>query len=971
MVERSTAGEAEVEVAPIECIETTGISPDGKAKGEVLAWRELGSSELAKEGQKQAEQIPTGVIKMKQPEQVQIDTGAPVEHIKSQLSKTGIEEAKLPKTEETQAVHIKVEDNIKKKGKDELLRAEKINAEPSKLEKDMFKTKQAQAEKAKVKREEKAKEELNEVVTIGDEQTNAQQAQAVKHVPHPTVPARIEHAKIEHAKAKREPAKTMSEKRMAHSVESLLIRKAEKEKLKQEPDRVEKVKTELAKAKVELAKIKEKMRKEQKEKQSNTSVSKAVDKNVLQKEKQPPPYQQTDETPVRVEVEEYEHVREKYGFNKSALTSNRKPPSANDVTSQSQDIERSPPHSDKGEEASNNNKPRDEKHSQIKAATKDKEKKPSVKDEELRESQYVYSESSKEFKLSNPNDSSSHVAKQMDHEIHIDNTKDKVMNTKPEPVRANIDISQPGVSNMNPSKSLTHERKPNPNKDTHSTPSRTLTHKERTQTKQEILTSKIKAHAEKEISAIKERHFASGKSVQQRLPSQEVTKPLDKNIPNSIAPRDQQATVQMKTSIPNSVATPPVMSSNATTSLLDSQVQKQEPLKSVKDIVIQQQHNDNRNEELKQREKKSGAKVTSQIKVQSPVSLEKEEVLKANSVRQATEDINASQKTKADPPPSKPEESSQHETHQTSDVAMWETKEDEDAPSIKLVFGQNEAPAAADDDSLQIMGIMVTVRARTETPSINDEDGSAKNKATEKAKIDSQTNDNIKPAANLGLETTKENIAPDISNGRAENKKQCVLTSQPTVGIEHTKVGANNHLENEPEESTDRLENKMADLTDKRLTTQKESSLMRKTSHTHTVHQEDYVADKADSSTVMKPALNKPGKTQPILFKHGKITEKAKIYTNKNKNGNEAKSNIKVNVEVGRDPSLAKAMETGFNSQMSSLKSDIKSSKMQNHPPPEKYQMADHVTSTKTDQSKVHIVLHMVEKIVKMMEMCT
>ncbi|CAL8256639.1 unnamed protein product [Lota lota] len=953
--ERSTAGEAEVEVAQKECIETIRISPDGKAKGEVLAWRELGA-EQAKKGQKQAGTSPAGVIKMKQSEQVQIVTGALVDHLKAQLSKTGMEKAKLPKMDETKAVHIKVDDDIKEKGKDELLRAEKINADPSKVEKvkDPFRTKPAQAEKAKVKIEEKAKEELNKVLTARDKQTSAEQGRAVKPEKCGIGPARIEHAKIEHAKEKREQAKAISEKRMEHSVESLLIRKAEKDKLKQEPDQVEKVKTELAKAKLELATIKEKMREEQKEKQNKAIVAKAVDKNVLQKEKQPPPYQQTEETPVIVLVDKYERVREKYGLSETALT-NRKLTSANNVTSPSQDMERSRPHSAKGEEASDNSKPRDAENSQSKAATEDKAKSPSVKDEEVRENQYVYSETSKEFKLSNPNDSSSSLVTKlklsMDSEIGIDkNTKDKVINAKPEPVSSNIDVSQPGVSNINPTKSLTHERKQNPNKDTHSTTSRTLTHKERTQTKQEILTSKIKAHAEKEISAIKEKHFASGKSVQQRLPSQEVTKPLDKNIPHSVGQRDQQATAQVKTYIPNSVTTPPVMSSNATTSLLDSQVQKQEPFKSVQDTVVQQpmalnltKNNDNRNEELKQRENTSGTKATSQIKEQNPISLGKEEAMKVNFLCQAAGDINTPQKTKADLPPSKPEESSQNETPQTSDVAMWETQEHpEGAPLIQLVFCQNEAPA--NDDSLQIMGIMVTVRAKTETVGINDEDGGAIKEALEKAKIDSEINDNIKPSGNLCLETSKENIAPDIYNGRAEEEKQFVLASQPTVGIVHTKVGANNHPENEPEETTYRLENSMADLTDKRLTTQKESSLMRKTSNSQAVHQEDPVADKEYSSTVMKPAPNKPGKTQPILFKQGKITEKAKIYTNKN--SNEAKSNIKGNVEVGSDPSLAKATETGFNSQMSFLKSDIKSSKMQSRPPSEKYQMADHVTST-------------------------
>ncbi|KAJ3610116.1 hypothetical protein NHX12_022210 [Muraenolepis orangiensis] len=914
--ERSTAGEAEIEEAPKEWIKTIEISPDGNAKGEVLAWRELGA-EPAKEGQKQAEQIPAGVIKTKQSE---LDAKAPSEHIKAQLSKTGMEKAKLPKMEETKAVHIKVDDGIKEKGKDELLRSEQINAEPSKVEKvkDLFRTKPVQAEKAKVSRE-TAKEEPNKAVTARDEQTNAEQA-------------RIERSQIEHAKAKR----AISEKRMQHSVESLLIRKTEKEKLKQEPDKVEKVKMELAKAKAELAKVKDKMREEQKQKQSrHPIVSKLVDKYVLQEEKKPPQYQQrTEETPVRVPVDEYERLGEKYVFNKTALTNKipiTNPSSANDITSPSQEIERSPPHSDEGEEASDNNKPRDEEHPQGKAATKDKKRKPSVKHEELGENQYVYSESSKEFKLSNPNDSSSTLVTKQTEEICIDNNnKDKVMNAKPEPVSANVDSSQLRVFNMNPTKSFTHERKANPNKDTHSTPSRTLTHKERTQTKQQILTSKIKAHAEKEISAIKEKHSASGKGLQQRTPSQEGTKTLDKHIPSGHAPRDQQARVQVKSSLRNSVATPPVWSSNATMPpVLDSQVQKEEPLCVVKDTGTQQlkevnqtKNNDNSNEELKQRENKPATKAMSQIKEQNPRSPGKEEVMRVNYIHQA-----APQKPKADPP-SKPED----EAHQTTDVAMWDTQEGpEFAPLMNLVLGQSEAPAAADDDSLQIMGIRVTVRARPETGSITDG-----NEAPEEAKIDSEANDNIKLPASLAFKTTKENIALRISNS---------LASQSTVGIEHTKVGANNHLENEPEESTDCLENKMAD---KRLTTHKESSLMRKTSHSHPVHQEDPVAATEDSSMVIKPAPNKPGKTQPILFKQGKITEKAKTETNLNKKCIEAKSKIKVNVEVGTDPSLAK--ETGLYSQMIPVKSDIKSCKMQSHPASLKCQVTDHVTSTKTDQ---------------------
>ncbi|CAL8366416.1 unnamed protein product [Gadus morhua 'NCC'] len=936
--ERSTAEEDEVEVAQKECIETIRISPDGKAKGEVLAGREPGA-EQAKEGQEPAGTIPAGVLKMKQSEQVQTVSGAPVEPIKAQLSKTGIEKAKLPKMDETKAVYIKIDDDINVKGKDELLRAEKINADPPKVEKvkDPFRTNPAPAEHAKVKIE-KAKEEPNKVVTAEDEPPSTEQGRA-----------RMEHAKIEHAKEKREHAKALSEKRMEHSVESLLIRKAEKDKLKQEPGRVEKVKTELAKARAELAEFKEKMKEEQKVKQTNAIVSKEVDKNILQKEKHPPPYQPTEETPVIVLVDEYERVREKYGFSETALA-NKNLASANDVASPSQDMEMSRPHSAKGEEASGISKPRDAENPQI--ATEDEAKRPNAKGEEFRENRYVYSETSKEFKLTSPYDSSSSlVTQQMDREIGVvKNTKDKVLNTKPGPVSANIDVSQPGGSNINPTKSHmnmnTHERQLNPNKYSHSTPSRTLSHKERTQTKQEILTSKIKAHAEKEISAIKEKHFASGKSVQQRLPSQEVTKPLDKNIPHSIAPREKHATAPLKTSIPDSETTPPVMPSNAT--------QKQEPLKRVQDTVVPQpmalketKNINNRNEELKAREKKSATKATSQIKEENPISLGKEEVMNVNVIHQAAEDVTTPQKTKAHPPPSKPEESPQNETPQSSDAAIGETlQRPEGAPMVKLGFGQDEAPA--NDDSLQIMGIMVTVRAKAETVGTNDEDGGAIKEAREKAKIDSEINDDIKPPGILCLETTKENIAQDVSNGRAEEQKQFVHASQPTVGMQYTKVGAKNHPENEPGETTDHLENKMADLTYKRLTAQKESSLMRKTSHSHAVHRGDPVADKENSSTSMKPAPNKPGKTQPILFKQGKITEKAKIYTNKN--SSEVKSNVKGNVEVGNDPSLAKAMEIGFDSQTSSLKSDIKSSKMQSHPASEKYKMADPIPLTKTDK---------------------
>ncbi|CAL8284130.1 unnamed protein product [Arctogadus glacialis] len=311
-----------------------------------------------------------------------------------------------------------IDDDIKVKGKDELLGAEKINADPPRVDevKDPFRTKPAPAEHAKVKIE-KAKEEPNKAVTAGDEPPGAERGRA----------------RMEQAKEKREHAKALSEKRMEHSVESLLIRKAEKDKLKQEPGRVEKVKTELAKARAELAEFKEKMKEEQKVKQTKAIASKEVDKNILQKEKHPPPYQQTEETPVIVMVDEYERVREKYGFSETALA-NKNLASANDVASPSQDMEMSRPHSAKGEEASGISKPRDAENPQI--ATEDEAKRPNTKGEEFRENRYVYSETSKEFKLTSPYDSSSSlVTQQMDREIGVvKNTKDKVLNTKPGPV---------------------------------------------------------------------------------------------------------------------------------------------------------------------------------------------------------------------------------------------------------------------------------------------------------------------------------------------------------------------------------------------------------------------------------------------------------------------------------------------------------------------------------------------------------
>ncbi|XP_078144738.1 cardiac-enriched FHL2-interacting protein [Centroberyx gerrardi] len=394
--------------------------------------------------------------------------------------------------------------------------------------------------------------------------------------------------------------------------------------------------------------------------------------------------------------------------------------------------------------------------------------------------------------------------------------KEKMRGEQKQKVRNTVftkedDTTNKDVPAKNEEKPKPTEHSVVPGKDTHYTPPRALSYKERAQTKQEILTSKIKAHAEKEISAIKEKGFAirdgflpknttksQSNNVRQKPPSLEVSSRHENTISNNITPKQQMGPLGMKMEpvkslSPPSSATAPVKSST-TTSQLDHSLKQvpKEPLKS-NDTLMQPPREPERAESnaksidegskhrLK-KEEQSGIKST-QNKEQTPNSLGKQEANHGENSEKQQEGLKSKtaintdllNEKKVDPSQAKaqvkPEglmvnankiESSQLETQDKAESKSEAVPEDS-APSLKLVFGQGATTVA--DDSLQIMGIMVTVRERN--PSMNNGKHSGDN---------SQVDENV----HIGC------IAIRVVPGETEKDNQNVTGKHTTIKIPTT-----------------------------------------------------------------------------------------------------------------------------------------------------------------------------------------
>lgn len=383
------------------------------------------------------------------------------------------------------------------------------------------------------------------------------------------------------------------------------------QQVKSEPDKVEQVKTELAKAKAELAKIKEKMREEQKEKARNRAPTANDGKELLklnlnkneaekyQERAAQSHHQSQDSAAVSRKnqtnsgADDYERLRQKYGFtNATSLNNNKMSAAAENVLpSDNSETRSSSPNEFEMRKDENSKDKYSPKNRSASVKPENKTQVDSLKPSEGTETHYVYSESSKEFKLSN------------DYYLLTDKVKESSVQ-KLERCDSPKHVWKQEGSDL--AKVLHRDRKNKsaehslaPANDPHLTPARSLSHKERAQTKHEILTSRIKAHAEKEIFAIKEslakpdgflsKTFSKSTGVNQkpevpaRSPSQELTK---KHESNTVRMQEMEPLrAQMK---PVKCVTAPVQSAATISEHSDpSKVLKEAQMTNTKVLEIQ------------------------------------------------------------------------------------------------------------------------------------------------------------------------------------------------------------------------------------------------------------------------------------------------------------------------------------------------------------------------------------------------
>ncbi|XP_056251903.1 centromere-associated protein E isoform X2 [Seriola aureovittata] len=923
--------------------------------------------EVTEESRNITEEAGVTHMKKEQGEQVKAEQAKAErlkeEHIKTDLGKT--EQAKIQQTVQATRERIKVEqiEEEETKAKQierdqreaEQIRAEKVKAEQ--VQTDLRKAEQAKQEQIK-EQPAKTEQEKTKVVEIGEVKADhikvkdIKQEKAQENAEPPTTQIRkSKEAKVKESKAEQTK---MEQSSKTESLQERLAKPAVKltviQQVRNQPDKVEQVKTELAKAKAELAKIKEKMRGEQKEKVRNSIIIKDDDitnKDVRGNMNKNEDHKKNDQaTQMQQHKEESavsrngkdqadtgadEFLREKYVLTNSVSTNTNKVSTTGHGSSN--DANETPALSLDKVKRVNNEKSKD-KHSPTrgfaKANTENKEEVGGFKSTEVTDSHYVYSESSKQFKLSSANYLTTHV----DNRANCDTVTDKVKDDnvekleKCDPVK-HTDVSQRRVSDL--TKLVPLERKHKltehsvgPGKDSHFIPPRALSHKERVQTKQEILTSKIKAHAEKEISAIKEKGFAlrdgimskhptkqlasiQNNSIRQRPPSQEVSKKHESTMSSNITPKHQMelSGIQMEPvksmSTPSS-ATIPVKSEVTTGQLVDQSHKQVEPVKSNGSVseppeVAKQtgRYTASTDEGLVENQKKenqSGIKSPMPSKEQAPKnnqgkqeanhganSGKEKEGLKGNPA------ISTDQQNKKKEDPSQATALVKTESSKPLTTEKPESKHeagDEDsAPLLHLAFGQNKVPVA--EDSLQIMGIMVTVRERQPSESNDHVDDSTQEQIYPKEKECSNSEiDKCHPSS--GLELSKGNkSSKEVSVAKA--KDRVVQETHPTMMEDQTKVDVSNH----PETSTLRtIKNNVSENVIKKETDPQESSSINARPKRE-IQLTEPLPEKGVPSTVT--AKNKVlAETQPLLYKQDIIARDMKDYSNKTPRESSAKS---------------------------------------------------------------------------------
>lgn len=648
--------------------------------------------------------------------------------------------------------------------------------------------------------------------------------------------AKLEQAKVELANA--ELTKTSVQEIKTKAASKLMT---QPNIHKMEPDKVEQVKTELAKAKAELAKLKEKMKGEQKERARNV-VPVKEDKilnphvtsggNVIKRENYSKDnsiqkvHQKREESIVKRDnrdqadrgADDYDRLREKYGFTNATSKNQNKVSAVGNLISHN--AKETPAVSHDKVETMNIEETKHE-HSPTSVLTG-----ANIKNKGVAESTYVYSESSKEFKLTSANC----LPVTTDNGANTDTVIDKLkehnaqMLEKCENVKQTV-FSQQSNSDLTKLSSL--ERKPKsaehsigPAKDLHFTPPRALLYKERVQTKQEILTSKIKAHAEKEISAIKEKGFAmrdgfmsknstkqlgGSPSIRQRPASQEVSKRQASTTSCNITSKHQMepSGMQMapvKPVSPLISAIIPVTSPSNTSQLVDhSQKQVPKELEKSNDFLLEQQIDAKHlgscapgvDESLLEKQKKEKHNTNDEENYgKQKESLKDNCVLNTNYLNEKKEEL--LQATTLGAESSKPMTTEMEEPKH--EAALGDAE-----PSLNLMCGQSEGPVA--DDSLQIMGIMVIVRERK--PSLNNihGDNSTQEQLYAAGEVCSNSDlDKSHPSSELCKDKTSS-VEVSIA------KDTVVQEFHATVKKDPTNIDMSNCPENVQETSTSKIRN--------------------------------------------------------------------------------------------------------------------------------------------------------------------
>ncbi|XP_030012494.1 uncharacterized protein LOC115434597 [Sphaeramia orbicularis] len=859
------------------------------------------------------ERIKTELSKGEQTMQVR------VEHVKTEQSRQ-----ERIKTEQDEKLQVRVEQSEKDRMEVEEVRTEMTKSECTKPEHIIVQQANVKEETQVVKGVEAVKEYRPDLINAEQPKTEVTKTKSEMIKAEMT-----EGDKILVDLTKEEITKT-------EIVQDMSAKPAAKlpviQQVKGEPDKLEQVKTELAKAKAELAKIKDKMKGEQKEKVKNTVLPKDDDVKTVNinenKEIKTPMYPEKEGS-VNVTkpsgdqgdrgADDYQRLREKYGF----IQTTNKNRASTEENASSNNVSETSLLADKLETA-NNNKPKDD-HSPISslatAKLENKDKAESNKTDEMPDSQYVYSESLKEFKLTSANYLTDNRDKITQNNIVPNKVKEVgIEKLDKHDQQKNTDVPQQRDSDIE-RKPL--ERKPKStehsvltNKDSHLTPLKALTHREKAQTKQEILTSKIKAHAEKEISAIKEGFatrdgFISKNSakqlsgsqnltIRQRPPSQEVSRKQESNLSTNSTvkqlsePLGAQAepVKSVSPSYPSTTSAKSVASTSQSVDHLQKQVQK-EPMKNT-DSMKEPPKEANWTGGYDTKQDKSEVKSPTQNKepINGPVKQEAnhEEISKKqiDKMEIYSEPLNDKKVESKASPLVKPECSKPDNVDQAENKNG--VNQEDSGPSLKLTFGQNET---TDSDDLQIMGIMVTVRERK--PSLRSEEKRSNQDETHTKEKECSFKEQEKCGLISVQEVTKVNR---LSEEVCLVKSGAVQENQHTVKGDQTRLSTNTPAENKHEiTTTETRKNNLAESGAQKTPHQESSAI--KDRYQKETQLQDHLAEKDVPFTATVPAKNKPlAETQPVPPKQDIIPRETKDYTNKTPDVTSASSVIRDQEEI-------------------------------------------------------------------------